>query len=194
MQEHGKKYREQKAKVETDKLYSAREAVALAKATSYTKFDGTVEVHMRLGVDPKHADQNVRDVVVLPHGLGKTVRVLVFADSEGARLAAEAGADVVADDNTIKKIQEGWADFDVAIATPDMMGKVGRLGRVLGPRGLMPNPKTGTVVPAGDLPRAIREARLAAWSSAWTRPAACTCPSARFRSASSSSWRTWARS
>jgi large subunit ribosomal protein L1 len=98
-------------------------------------------------------------VVVLPHGLGKTVRVLVFADSEGARLAAEAGADIVADDNTIKQIQEGWADFDVAIATPDMMGKVGRLGRVLGPRGLMPNPKTGTVVPAADLPRAIREAK-----------------------------------
>jgi large subunit ribosomal protein L1 len=159
MKEHGKKYREQKAKVETNKLYSAREAVALAKATSYSKFDGTVEVHMRLGVDPKHADQNVRDVVVLPHGLGKTVRVLVFADSEGARLAAEAGADVVADDEVLKKIQEGWADFDVAIATPDMMGKVGRLGRVLGPRGLMPNPKTGTVVPAGDLPRAIKEAK-----------------------------------
>jgi len=159
MQEHGKKYREQKAKVETDKLYSAREAVALAKATSYTKFDGTVEVHMRLGVDPKHADQNVRDVVVLPHGLGKVVRVLVFADGEGSRLATEAGADHVADDAMIKRIQEGWADFDVAIATPDMMGKVGRLGRVLGPRGLMPNPKTGTVVPAGDLPRAIREAK-----------------------------------
>ncbi len=159
MKEHGKKYREQKAKVQTDKLYTSREAVALAKATSYTKFDGTVEVHMRLGVDPKHADQNVRDVVVLPHGLGKTVRVLVFADSEGARLATEAGADVVADDATIKRIQDGWADFDVAIATPDLMGKVGRLGRVLGPRGLMPNPKTGTVVPAADLPRAIREAK-----------------------------------
>ena len=159
MHTHGKKYRAQAAKVETEKSYAPREAVALAKATSYTKFNGTVEVHVRLGVDPKHADQNVRDVVVLPHGLGKTVRVLVFADSEGGRLASEAGADVVATDETIKKIQEGWAEFDVAIATPDMMGKVGRLGRVLGPRGLMPNPKTGTVVPAADLPRAIREAK-----------------------------------
>jgi large subunit ribosomal protein L1 len=159
MKEHGKKYRELSAKVEPNKLYTARQALALAKATSYTKFDGTVEVHMRLGVDPKHADQNVRDVVVLPHGLGKTVRVLVFADSEGARLAREAGADIIADDSTIKQIQEGWAEFDVAIATPDMMGKVGRLGRVLGPRGLMPNPKTGTVVPAADVPRAVREAK-----------------------------------
>ncbi len=159
MHTHGKKYRAQAAKVETEKSYPPREAVALAKATSYTKFNGTVEVHVRLGVDPKHADQNVRDVVVLPHGLGKTVRVLVFADSEGGRLAGEAGADVVATDETIKKIQEGWAEFDVAIATPDMMGKVGRLGRILGPRGLMPNPKTGTVVPAADLPRAVREAK-----------------------------------
>ncbi len=159
MHTHGKKYRAQAAKVETEKAYAPREAVALAKATSYTKFNGTVEVHVRLGVDPKHADQNVRDVVVLPHGLGKTVRVLVFADSEGGRLANEAGADIVATDETIKQIQEGWAEFDVAIATPDMMGKVGRLGRVLGPRGLMPNPKTGTVVPAADLPRAIREAK-----------------------------------
>src|SRR5512144_1608658 len=159
MHTHGKKYRAQAAKVETEKAYAPREAVALAKATSYTKFNGTLEVHMRLGVDPKHADQNVRDVVVLPHGLGKTVRVLVFAEGEGARLARESGADHVADDELIKKIQEGWAEFDVAIATPDVMGKVGRLGRVLGPRGLMPNPKTGTVVPAADLPRAIREAK-----------------------------------
>lgn len=159
MTKHGKKYRAQAERVDAQKSYTPGEAIALAKSTSYTKFDGTMEVHVRLGVDPKHADQNVRDVVVLPHGLGKTVRVLVFADSEGARLAQEAGADVIADDETIKKIQEGWAEFDVAIATPDMMGKVGRLGRVLGPRGLMPNPKTGTVVAAADLPRAIREAK-----------------------------------
>ena len=159
MEKHGKKYRERAAKIEADKLYAPREAIGLAKAGSYTKFDGTMEVHVRLGVDPKHADQNVRDVVVLPNGLGKTVRVLVFADGEGARLAGEAGADVIASDETIKKIQEGWAEFDVAIATPDQMGKVGRLGRVLGPRGLMPNPKTGTVVPAADVPRAIREAK-----------------------------------
>jgi large subunit ribosomal protein L1 len=135
------------------------QAISLARATSYAKFNATMEVHMHLGVDPKHADQNVRDVVVLPHGLGKVVRVLVFADGEGGRIAQEAGADVIADDETIKRIQEGWAEFDVAVATPDMMGKVGRLGRVLGPRGLMPNPKTGTVVPAADLPRAIREAK-----------------------------------
>jgi large subunit ribosomal protein L1 len=159
MNKHGKNYRAQAQRIDALKNYSPAEAISLAKATSYTKFDGTMEVHMRLGVDPKHADQNVRDVVVLPHGLGKVVRVLVFADGEGSRLAQEAGADVIADDDLIKKIQEGWAEFDVAIATPDMMGKVGRLGRVLGPRGLMPNPKTGTVVPAADLPRAIREAK-----------------------------------
>jgi large subunit ribosomal protein L1 len=159
MDKHGKKYREQAAKVDGQKLYPPQEAVALAKATSYAKFNATLEVHMRLGVDPKHADQNVRDVVVLPHGLGKTVRVLVFAEGEGARLASENGADVVADDEVIKKIQEGWAEFDVAIATPEVMGKVGRLGRVLGPRGLMPNPKTGTVVPAADLPRVIKESK-----------------------------------
>jgi len=115
---------------------------------------------MRLGVDPRQADQQVRDVVVLPHGLGKTVRVLVFAQGEGATLAREAGADVVADDDeTIARIQGGWTDFDVAIATPDMMGKVGRLGRILGPRGLMPNPKAGTVVPATDIPRVIEESK-----------------------------------
>jgi len=159
MEKHGKKYRAQAAKIEPEKAYPLPEAVALAKATSYAKFNATMEVHLRLGVDPKHADQNVRDVVVLPHGLGKTVRVLVFAEGEGARLAAEAGADIVADDETVKKIQEGWSEFDVAIATPEVMGKVGRLGRVLGPRGLMPNPKTGTVVPAGDLPRVIKESK-----------------------------------
>jgi large subunit ribosomal protein L1 len=159
MRHHGKKYREQSAKIDAAKSYNPEEAVALAKATSYTKFNGTLEAHIRLGVDPKYADQNVRDVVVLPHGLGKTVRVLVFAEGEGARLARENGADYVADDELIKKIQEGWAEFDVAVATPELMGKVGRLGRILGPRGLMPNPKTGTVVPAADLPRVIKESK-----------------------------------
>jgi large subunit ribosomal protein L1 len=159
MRKHGKNYREQATKVDQDKNYAPKEAVALAKATSYAKFNATVETHIRLGVDPKHADQNVRDVVVLPHGLGKTVRVLVFADGEGARLAKDNGADYVADDDLIKKIQEGWSEFDVAIATPEQMGKVGRLGRVLGPRGLMPNPKTGTVVPVTDLPRVIKESK-----------------------------------
>jgi len=160
MPKHGKKYREALQKVDRQKLYPPKEALELAKETSYTAFDSTVEVHIRLGVDPRHADQQVRDVVVLPHGLGKTVRVLVFAQGEGATLAREAGADYIADDDElIKKIQGGWTDFDVAIATPDMMGKAGRLGRILGPRGLMPNPKAGTVVPAEDLPRVINEAK-----------------------------------
>lgn len=160
MAKHGKKYLAAAAKIDENRWYTPEEAVALLKETHYVKFDSTVEVHMRLGVDPRHADQQVRDVVVLPHGLGKTVRVLVFAQGEGATLAREAGADVVADDDeTINKIQGGWTEFDVSIATPDLMGKVGRLGRVLGPRGLMPNPKAGTVVPAEDLPRVIQEAK-----------------------------------
>ena len=160
MIKHGKKYLAAAAKVDSTKAYTAEESVALVKQTSISKFDGTVEVHIRLGVDPRHADQQVRDVVVLPHGLGKTVRVLVFAQGEGAGLAREAGADFVADDDeTLNKIQSGWTDFDVAIATPDMMGKVGRLGRVLGPRGLMPNPKAGTVVPASDIPRVVEESK-----------------------------------
>jgi large subunit ribosomal protein L1 len=160
MPKHGKKYREALAKIDRDKQYSPEDALALVKDIVFTKFDSTVEVHIRLGVDPRHADQQVRDVVVLPHGLGKTVKVLVFAQGEGASLAREAGADYVADDDEmIKKIQDGWTDFDVAVATPDMMGKAGRLGRVLGPRGLMPNPKAGTVVPAEDLPRVINESK-----------------------------------
>jgi large subunit ribosomal protein L1 len=160
MPKHGKKYKEASEKIDREKQYEPSEALALAKETSFTKFDSTVEVHIRLGVDPRHADQQVRDVVVLPHGLGKTVKVLVFAQGEGAALAREAGADYVADDDEIiKQIQGGWTDFDVAVATPDMMGTVGRLGRILGPRGLMPNPKAGTVVPAEDLPRVIDESK-----------------------------------
>ncbi|HSF79654.1 MAG TPA: 50S ribosomal protein L1 [Anaerolineales bacterium] len=160
MAKHGKKYLAAAAKVDRDQNYSPEEAIALAKDTSIASFDATVELHIRLGVDPRHADQQVRDVVVLPHGLGKTVRVLVFAQGEGASLAREADADFVADDDeTIKKIQDGWTEFDVAIATPDMMGKVGRLGRVLGPRGLMPNPRAGTVVNSEDIPRVITEAK-----------------------------------
>ncbi len=156
----GKKYKAALAKVESQKLYPTAQAVALVKDTSITKFDGTVECHVRLGVDPRQNDQQVRGVVVLPHGLGKTVRVLVFAQGDGARIAQEAGADIVADtDDWIGKITGGFTDFDVAIATPDMMGKVGRLGKVLGPRGLMPNPKTGTVVAAAEIPRVIKESR-----------------------------------
>jgi large subunit ribosomal protein L1 len=160
MAKHGKKYNAALAKVDLDKEYSVREAIALAKDTSITKFDSTLEVHMRTALDPRQSDQQVRDVVVLPHGLGKTVRVLVFAQGEGAGIARSSGADMVADDDeSLKKIEGGMLDFDVAIATPDAMGKVGRLGRVLGPRGLMPNPKAGTVVSANDLPRAIKEAK-----------------------------------
>lgn len=160
MAKHGKKYLAAAAKVDRDQNYSPEEAIALAKETSISNFDATVEMHIRLGVDPRHADQQVRDVVVLPHGLGKTVRVLVFSMGEAASLAREAGADFVADDDeSIKRIQDGWTEFDVAIATPDMMGKVGRLGRILGPRGLMPNPRAGTVVDGEDLPRVINEAK-----------------------------------
>lgn len=160
MAKHGKNYLAAQAKIDPEKLYSPLEAMELAKETSSTKFDSTVEVHLRTALDPRQADQQVRDVVVLPHGLGKTVRVLVFAQGEGATAAREAGADMVADDDeTLKKVEGGALDFDVAIATPDMMGRVGRLGRILGPRGLMPNPKAGTVVNADDMERAINEAK-----------------------------------
>jgi large subunit ribosomal protein L1 len=160
MTKHGKSYLEAAAKLDRERLYTPSEALSLAKETSFTKFDSTVEVHLRLGVDPRHADQQVRDVVVLPNGLGKTVRVLVFAQGEGAALARSNGADfVVDDDEMIQKIQNGWTDFDVAISTPEMMSKVGRLGRVLGPRGLMPNPRAGTVVPDEDIPRVIDESK-----------------------------------
>jgi large subunit ribosomal protein L1 len=160
MSKHGKKYLAAAAKVDPARAYEPREALALVKETSTTSFDGTVEIHMRMGLDPRQADQQVRDVVVLPFGLGKTVRVLVFAQADAAVKAQEAGADIIADsDEMINKIAGGWTEFDVAIATPDMMGKAGRLGRVLGPRGLMPNPKAGTVVPGEDLPRVIREAK-----------------------------------
>jgi len=160
MAKHGKNYLAALAKIDSEKLYSPREAMGLAKETSSTKFDSTVEIHIRTTLDPRQADQQIRDVVVLPHGLGKTVRVLVFAQGEGATAAREAGADLVADDDeSLKKVEGGALDFDVAIATPDMMGKVGRLGRVLGPRGLMPNPKAGTVVNPNDMERAITEAK-----------------------------------
>ncbi|HTX79575.1 MAG TPA: 50S ribosomal protein L1 [Longilinea sp.] len=160
MAKHGKKYNAAKAKVEDGVYYDPKKALELVKETSYAKFDSTVEVHMRMGLDPRQADQMVRDVVVLPNGLGKTVRVLVFTQGEGTTRAQDAGADYVADsDEWIARIQGGWTDFDVAIATPDMMSKAGRLGRVLGPRGLMPNPKAGTVVPVEDLGRVIKDAK-----------------------------------
>lgn len=159
MAKHGKKYIEAAKLVDRLKYYAPAEAVDLLKKTSYPKFDGTVEVHVRLGVDPRHADQQVRSTVLLPAGLGKQVRILVFAEGDAARLAEQAGADYVGLDDLIAKIQGGWLEFDMAIATPQVMGKVGRLGRILGTRGLMPNPKAGTIVQPDDLPRAIKEAR-----------------------------------
>jgi len=145
MAKHGKAYRKAAEKIEKGKVYSPLEAIRLAKETSTTKYDATVEVAMRLGVDPRKADQMVRGTVNLPHGTGKTARVLVFATGERAEQAIAAGADEVGGDELIEKVAGGYTDFDAAVATPDLMGKVGRLGKVLGPRGLMPNPKTGTV-------------------------------------------------
>ena len=158
-QNHGKKFESAEKQVDRTRQYTTQEAIALAKALSFTKFDETVEIHFRLGVDPRHADQQVRGVVLLPHGTGRRTRVAVFAEGDAARIAEEAGADVVGADDLIKRVQDGLTDFEVAIATPTMMGKVGRLGKVLGPRGLMPNPKSGTVVGPDDLARVIDEAR-----------------------------------
>ena len=157
---HGKKYLEAAKKVDENKLYAPADAIRLVKETSYTKFDGSVEVHLRLGIDPRQADQNIRSTVALPHGTGKTVRVLVFAQGDAAVAAREAGADFVGADELIAQIdRENFFDFDIAIATTDMMAKVGRVARKLGPRGLMPNPKSGTVVAGDDLARTIKEVR-----------------------------------
>ena len=155
---HGKKYNESAKLIETGKLYDVNEAVEVAVKTGTAKFDETVEIHVRLGVDSRHADQQVRGAVVLPNGTGKTVRTLVFAKGDNAKAAEEAGSDFVGAEELVAKIQnENWLDFDVVIATPDMMGVVGRLGKVLGPRGLMPTPKAGTVTP--DVARAVTEAK-----------------------------------
>ena len=145
MPKHGKNYKAAAEKVESTKLYSPKEAMELAKELAPAKFDETVEVHVRLGVDTRKADQNVRGSIALPHGTGKTVRVAVFAEGEKAREAEAAGADVIGSDDLVAQVQAGELNFDAAIATPNMMGKVGRLGKILGPRGLMPNPKLGTV-------------------------------------------------
>jgi large subunit ribosomal protein L1 len=151
----GKSYRAALAKVDRTQRYALEEGLRLARDTARAKFDETVEMAIRLGVDPRQADQNVRGTVSLPHGMGKTVRVLAFAKGEKEKEAQEAGADFVGSDELIKKITEGWLDFDKAVATPDMMAAVGRIGKVLGPRGLMPNPKTGTVTV--DIGRAVKE-------------------------------------
>ena len=160
MPKHGKKYLEVAGKVDPEHTYTPQEAIELVKETSFTKFDATVETHMRLGVDPRHADQMVRGVVLLPNGLGKTVRILVFAEGDEARIAEEAGADIVGSNDLVQRIQDGWFEFDTVLATPPMMRVVGRLGRVLGPRGLMPNPRAGTIVQGDDLERVIKEAHL----------------------------------
>ncbi len=160
MAKRGKRYLEALSKVDRKKFYSVDEAIALAKEIHPGKFDETVEIHLRTGLDPRHAEQQVRGSTVLPHGLGREMKVLVFAEGDAAKAAQEAGADYVGSDDLIKKIeQEGWTDFDVALATRDLMGKVGRLGRILGPRGLMPNPRSGTVVAPEDVGRAVREAK-----------------------------------
>ena len=156
---HGKKYQEAVALIDKSKAYAPLEAIELAKKTSHSKFDETVELHLRMGLDPRNATQQVRGVALLPNGLGKKVRVLVFAQGEAERIAEGAGADFAGGDELIKKIEDGWLDFDTAIATPEMMGKVGKLGKILGRKGLMPNPKSGTVVAADNLTRVIEDAR-----------------------------------
>lgn len=159
MPKHGKKYLEALAKIDRSQRYDPTEAVKLVKEVSFVKFDETVELHLRTGLDPRNADQQLRGTVVLPHGLGKDVKVVVFAEGEGAKLAEEAGADHVGSDDLVKKVEDGWTDFDVALATKETMSKVTRLGRILGPRGLMPNPRSGTVVEPEGLPKAVRDAK-----------------------------------
>ncbi|MBH28004.1 MAG: 50S ribosomal protein L1 [Chloroflexi bacterium] len=159
MTKRGKKYRKAVSNIQANEMYAPRDAVTLAKENSSANFDETMEVHIRMGIDPRKADQQVRSSVLLPHGLGKPVRVLAFVEGEGARIAEQAGADFISDQETIQKIKDGWSDFDATIAVPEMMGTVGSLGKILGPRGLMPNPKAGTVAPTEDLPRLINEAK-----------------------------------
>ena len=156
---HGKKYEEALKQIEAGKFYEPTEAVTAAKKSAFAKFDESVELHLRMGVDIRNANQQVRGVALLPHGLGKQVRVLVFAQGEAERAARDAGADYVGSDELVKKVEEGWTDFDIAMATPDMMSKIGKLGKVLGRKGLMPNPKAGTVVQPNDLTRVVEEAR-----------------------------------
>ncbi|MDP2920710.1 MAG: 50S ribosomal protein L1 [Dehalococcoidia bacterium] len=159
MKEHGKRYQTAVKELDKTKAFTPEEAVEAVKKAATTKFDETVELHLRMGLDPRNSAQQVRGVALLPYGLGKQVRVLVFAQGEAARIAETSGADFVGADDLVKKIEEGWTEFDIAIATPDMMSKVGKLGRVLGRKGLMPNPKSGTVVPTGDLARVLQDAR-----------------------------------
>ena len=157
MPKRGKKYQDAAKLIDPTADYSPEEAVALVKKTAYTTFDATIEAHLRTGLDPRQADQQIRGTVQLPHGTGRQVRVVVFAEGEGQKAALDAGADEAGSDELVQKIQGGWFEFDVSVATPPMMSKVGRLGKVLGPRGLMPSPKAGTVVPDADLGRVVSE-------------------------------------
>ncbi len=159
MAKHGKKYLSALAQVDRLKEYGPQEAIALAKSLASAQFDETIEVHLRMNVNPRRADQQIRSTVALPAGTGKTLRILVFAEGDAARLAEEAGADYVGADDLVARIQEGWVDFDVAVAVPQVMGKIGRLGRVLGPRGLMPSPKAGTVVQPEDIAGTVQQLR-----------------------------------
>ncbi len=172
---HGKKYQDSKKLIDTTRLYDPAEAVELVKQTSKAKFDETIELSIRLGVDPRHADQQVRGTVVLPHGTGKKVRVLVFAKADKAKEAQEAGADYVGDADLVAKIQsENWFDFDACVATPDMMGTIGRIARLLGPKGLMPNPKSGTVTM--DVAKAVRDIKAGKVEYRVDKTSICHCP------------------
>ena len=159
MTKRGKRYSNAATSIEEDRFYSPREAIALVKSNATAKFDETVELHIRTGADPRHADQMIRGLALLPHGVGKQIRTLVFCQGDAMDAAREAGADRVGNDDVIEEIEKGWLEFDVSIATPDMMGKIGRLGRILGRRGLMPNPRTGTVVPPEDIAKAVEDAK-----------------------------------
>ncbi|UCC77244.1 MAG: 50S ribosomal protein L1 [Anaerolineales bacterium] len=159
MPQHGRKYRDNLKLIDRQQAYSPEEAIELVQKTSFEKFDASVDLHLAMNLDPRKADQQIRGTVLLPSGSGKAVRIVVFAEGEAAKHAEEAGADHVGSDDLVKRVEEGWFEFDVAMAIPQMMGKVGRLGKILGPRGLMPNPKTGTVVQPEDLQRAVTEAR-----------------------------------
>ncbi|HUV73788.1 MAG TPA: 50S ribosomal protein L1 [Anaerolineae bacterium] len=159
MAKRGKKYLDAAKQISSTESYSPMEAVELVRKSSTSNFDATVETHMRMGLDPRQADEQVRGVVTLPHGTGRQVRILVFAEGEAAKWAQDAGADYVSDDDLVKKIEGGWLEFDATVAIPQMMGRVSKLGRILGPRGLMPSPKAGTVVPPEDLGRVIDELR-----------------------------------
>lgn len=176
MPKHSKRYTAVAERVDPDRQYEPEEALGLIKDLASTKFDETVELHLRTNADPRHADQMVRGVTSLPHGLGKTVRVLVFADSEAAEIARGAGADFVGEDDLIAQVEGGWADFDIGLAVPSVMPKIGRLGRVLGRRGLMPNPRSGTMVQPQDLPRVIQEAKAGRMEYRTDRTAIIHCP------------------